>query len=74
MIAEKESLTIENDALDALIDTSCGDLRRAITSLQSCSSLKLGMSNEVSIRKKDVYEVSGVIPERCDQDKVLSHT
>jgi replication factor C subunit 2/4 len=64
MIAGKESLSIEPDAVEALIETSSGDLRRAITTLQSCASLKLGVSNEGSIRKKDVFEVSGVIPKK----------
>lgn len=62
MIAEKESLSMEPEAVEALIETSEGDLRKAITSLQSCAALRIGTAKEGSITKRDVYEMAGVIP------------
>jgi len=57
LIVEKEGVSINESGLDAIILTSEGDLRKAITTLQSCSRLKGG--NEVS--REDVFEISGVI-------------
>eukprot|EP00095_Tigriopus_kingsejongensis_P005387 snap_masked-scaffold770_size100439-processed-gene-0.0 protein:Tk05387 transcript:snap_masked-scaffold770_size100439-processed-gene-0.0-mRNA-1 annotation:"replication factor c subunit 4" len=57
MIAGAESLQLSDDAMRALERTSEGDLRKAITTLQSCASLKGG-----DIQQADVYELSGVIP------------
>ncbi|XP_023323635.1 replication factor C subunit 4 [Eurytemora carolleeae] len=59
MIVEAEKVNISQDGLDAIILTSEGDLRKAITTLQSCSRLK----GEKEICQEDVYEISGVIPE-----------
>lgn len=39
MIVEAEKVNISQDGLDAIILTSEGDLRKAITTLQSCSRL-----------------------------------
>ena len=44
------------------METSEGDLRKAITSLQSCARLKSG--DQVEIGPEDVDEISGVIPSR----------
>ncbi len=52
-ICDAESITIEDDeAVTALIETSEGDMRKAITTVQSCARLKSVIS------KKDIYEVS----------------
>lgn len=45
--------------LNTLIKASGGDMRRAITSLQSCARLK--SSGKITI--DDVYEVAGIVPE-----------
>ena len=58
MICDKESVKITEAGLEAVISTSEGDLRKAITSLQSCARLK---SSE-EINEEDVYEITGVIP------------
>jgi len=60
MISEKEGVTIDSDGVDALVETSEGDLRKAITTLQSSARLK----GEEGISKNDVYEISGVIPDK----------
>jgi len=58
MICDKESVKITETGLEAVITTSEGDLRKAITSLQSCARLKSGEE----INEEDVYEITGVIP------------
>jgi len=60
MIMEKEGVQVNEEAKKAIIETSEGDLRKAITSLQSCARLK----GDQEIVKDDVYEITGVIPER----------
>ena len=60
LISGEENVTVSKDGMEAIILTSEGDLRKAITSLQSCARLKGG--DEVV--KDDVYEISGVIPEK----------
>jgi len=59
LICEKENVAIENDGvLDKLIDNTEGDLRRAITSLQSCYRLKGG---DHVLSETDVEEICGVL-------------
>lgn len=58
-ICEKEVVVYEEEALQKLMVISEGDLRRAITLLQSVSRLK----GEEMITKQDILEVGGVIPE-----------
>lgn len=45
--------------LKTLIKACGGDMRRAITSLQSCARLK---KNSEQITVDDVYEVAGIVP------------
>lgn len=59
LICEEEKITYGENTLETLVDTSGGDLRKAITCLQSCARLK----GEDGIEHKDVLEVTGVIPE-----------
>lgn len=61
-IAEKEAVKADDNAFEAILESSEGDLRKAITTLQSASKLKMG-GDEV-ITKKDVCDISGVIPEK----------
>ena len=39
MIAEKEDVRVSSEAFQAILDTSEGDLRKAITTLQSAAKL-----------------------------------
>lgn len=49
--------------LDTLIDTSDGDLRRAITYLQSASRLHgAGTSSRTAVTRSSVVEIAGVVP------------
>lgn len=59
-ISEKEQVKVSEDGMEAIVLTSEGDLRKAITSLQSCARLK----GDVEIVKDDVYEISGVISDK----------
>lgn len=55
-ICDQEKLSCAPEALSALMSVSEGDLRRAITLLQSASQLKLGEE----ITKEDFYNLAGV--------------
>lgn len=57
-ICEQESVQCDFKALESLVETSGGDMRRAITCLQSCARLKGGEK----VVNDDVLEVTGVIP------------
>merc|ERR1712156_339410 len=57
MVCTEEKLQVKDEeSMEALIESSEGDMRKAITTLQSCSRL-----NKV-ISKREIYEVSGRIP------------
>lgn len=58
-ISEAEKVKCEPEALDLLVEMSGGDMRRAITSLQSCARLKAGEQ----VITSDVFEVTGVVPD-----------
>jgi len=60
LIKEQEGVKVTPEATKAIIMTSEGDLRKAITSLQSCARLK----GDAEVGQDDVYEITGVIPER----------
>lgn len=60
LIMEKEGVLVSQEGKEAIIETSEGDLRKAITSLQSCARLKSGQE----IVKEDVFEITGVIPDK----------
>lgn len=62
-ISQEENVHIEKDALHSLIDAAGGDLRRAITCLQSCARLK-GKDSSSPITGDDVVEVMGIVPNR----------
>ncbi|XP_034934645.1 replication factor C subunit 4 isoform X2 [Chelonus insularis] len=59
-IAKEENIQCDKYVLTKLVDASGGDLRKAITSLQSVSRLK-GTSSEITTT--DVIEVTGVVPD-----------
>lgn len=58
-IAGKETVNITNEAVSYLVDVSEGDLRKAITLLQSATRLTGG--KEVS--ERIISEISGVVPQ-----------
>ena len=66
-ICEEEKLKIEEEALKSIVDISGGDMRKAITTLQSCYRLKCGANSLLDdnlITLKDILEMSGIIPEK----------
>ncbi|KAG8759040.1 hypothetical protein FRC14_006872 [Serendipita sp. 396] len=67
-IAIVEKVNITDDVIEELVKTSGGDLRRAITYLQSCSRLSHAGAEENEgnpkvIRPEDVQEIAGVVPD-----------
>lgn len=58
-ICHEENVQIDNNVFDIIVDISDGDMRRAITTLQSCFRLKVGQGN---ITTTDIFEMSGLIP------------
>ncbi|KAF6198997.1 hypothetical protein GE061_007020 [Apolygus lucorum] len=59
MICKEEKVQCEPEALKMVVETSGGDLRRAITTFQSCARLKAGEP----ITNQDVLEVTGIVPD-----------
>jgi len=57
-IGEKEDVELDKAAMAALLHTSEGDMRKAITYLQSAARLKSGES----VTEQDIFEIAGVIP------------
>jgi len=65
-IASNEGVKIKDDALDALLNVTEGDMRQAITTLQSASRLKGAVEGEEEedafVTEADVFEITGVVP------------
>ncbi|XP_075146205.1 replication factor C subunit 4 [Haematobia irritans] len=59
-ICELEGVRIEEGAFKEIVNISGGDMRRAITTLQSCYRLK---GTQHTIQVDDLLEMSGIIPE-----------
>lgn len=57
-ICEKENLKYTNESIEALVRVSEGDLRKAITYLQSAARL----NTDKEITEKAVIEIAGVVP------------
>merc|ERR1712025_707093 len=57
-IGVKEEVELDDAAMAALLHTSEGDMRKAITYLQSAARLK----SEESVTEQDILEIAGVIP------------
>ncbi|XP_030572059.1 replication factor C subunit 4 [Drosophila novamexicana] len=64
-ICELEGVRIDPDAYKSIVRISGGDMRRAITTLQSCYRLK---GAEHTINTDDLLEMSGIIPEHYLED------
>lgn len=58
-ICQSENVSVDEDVYELIVGISDGDMRRAITTLQSCFRLKAGQGN---ITRKDVFEISGMVP------------
>lgn len=69
LICKEEKLAIDDDALEMIVETSAGDMRKAITTLQSCYRLKSSVDEtDVKITLKDITEMSGIVPESFLQE------
>lgn len=66
-VAKSEHFSITDDALAAISRVSCGDLRRAITSLQSLAATFGTGGDSVGPSAQAVFELSGVVPEAVMQ-------
>ncbi len=55
-IAKQEGISITNDGLNALVEVSRGDCRRAINYLQSCGTISQKIDQDI------VFKVSGEVP------------
>lgn len=62
LICREENVPIDNDVFQSIVDISDGDMRRAITTLQSCYRLK-GGDGRTNITKHDIFELSGLVPQ-----------
>ncbi|PFH52404.1 hypothetical protein AMATHDRAFT_74198 [Amanita thiersii Skay4041] len=62
-IATSENITVPTEVIDTLIATSSGDLRRAITYLQSASRLASSTDPPTPITPADIQEIAGVVPD-----------
>ena len=62
-IAECEKIPITPPVVDALLTVSGGDLRRAITYLQSASRLSSAATPPTPITPEDIQEIAGVVPD-----------
>ncbi|XP_023289574.1 replication factor C subunit 4 [Orussus abietinus] len=65
LICQNENLKAERDVLLKIVEASGGDLRRAITCLQSVTRLK-GKGAELTI--DDVVETTGIVPDKWLDD------
>lgn len=74
LIAKAESVEFEGDSvLETLIHTSDGDLRRAITYLQSASRLhSITGSEKSAVSPESIIEIAGVIPSSVIADLAAS--
>ncbi|KAE9406422.1 P-loop containing nucleoside triphosphate hydrolase protein [Gymnopus androsaceus JB14] len=71
-IASQEGIQIDAPVVDALITTSSGDLRRAITYLQSAHRLSSSTQPPTQITPRDIQEIAGVVPDGVINDFVQS--
>ncbi|XP_052865880.1 replication factor C subunit 4 [Anopheles cruzii] len=60
-ICNQEQVDVDEDVYKDIVDISGGDMRRAITTLQSSYRLK---GAGARIERQDILEMSGVVPER----------
>jgi len=65
-IASEENVTLEEGVLDSIIEYSEGDLRKAITLLQSAHRLK----SDEKITAEDIADISGAVPSKWIKDLI----
>ncbi|XP_014278327.1 replication factor C subunit 4 isoform X1 [Halyomorpha halys] len=68
MICKEEGVSCDTNAISKIVDISEGDLRQAITVLQSCARLKGGDK----ITEDDIVEISNLVPEGLVFDLIES--
>lgn len=61
-ISLTEKIKIEEEALKDIVEISGGDMRKAITTLQSCYRLKCGSDSSHQLTHEDILEMSGIVP------------
>lgn len=61
-IATVEQVPVNDAVISALISTSSGDLRRAITYLQSAARLSGATDPPTPIHAEDIQEIAGIVP------------
>ncbi|KAG8925069.1 hypothetical protein FRC00_004378 [Tulasnella sp. 408] len=61
-IATEEKIEVAPDVIDTLISVSDGDLRRAITYLQSAARLSSAGDSKLAITSREIQETAGVVP------------
>ncbi|KAI0747929.1 replication factor C [Daedaleopsis nitida] len=71
-IASAENVPVNSETIEALIGTSHGDLRRAITYLQSASRLSMSTTPPSDITPQDIQEIAGVVPDGVIADFATS--
>lgn len=54
---------MNEDVISALVSTSSGDLRRAVTYLQSAARLSAATDPPTAILPQDIQEIAGVVPD-----------
>jgi len=62
-IASEEHIDVNSAVVETLIDVSSGDLRRAITYLQSAHRLSSSTDPPTPILPRDIQEIAGVVPD-----------
>ncbi|KAI0041547.1 P-loop containing nucleoside triphosphate hydrolase protein [Auriscalpium vulgare] len=62
-IAATEQVAVTPPVISTLISTSSGDLRRAITYLQSAARLSAASIPPTEITARDIQEIAGVVPD-----------
>lgn len=67
-IATAENIQVDPSVIETLISTSNGDLRRAITYLQSASRLSSSTNPPTPITPVDIQEIAGVVPKSVIND------
>lgn len=67
-IAQAEHIPVDQSVINTLIATSSGDLRRAITYLQSASRLSSSTNPPTAITANDIQEIAGVVPDAVVAD------
>ncbi|THH14720.1 hypothetical protein EW146_g5663 [Bondarzewia mesenterica] len=67
-IASAENVSVNPSVLSTLVSTSNGDLRRAITYLQSAARLSAANVPPTPITPRDVQEIAGVVPDAVVHD------